>query len=222
VICPSALGENELRRHGLRVPTTVMSNGVPERFHRVPGERLADDEMFVVLTVGRLAAEKRHDLIIEAIRRSRHERRIQLVILGDGPLREQLAVRGSGLTNPPRFGFVPTGELPRYYSAADLLVHAAQVELEGMSVLEAMACGAPCLIARAPKSAASQFATDPRYLFESGSIEDLTRKIDGLLDHPEQLKEARTAAERMARDYRIERSLARLEQLYAGLVAARK
>jgi hypothetical protein len=63
---------------------------------------------------------------------------------------------------------VPSDELPRYYSAADLFVHAAEVELEGMSVLEAMACGAPRLIARAPKSAASQFAPDPRYLFESG------------------------------------------------------
>jgi glycosyltransferase involved in cell wall biosynthesis len=218
VICPSAFAEAELRRYGLRVPTTVISNGVPGRFHRVPGEPLADDGKFVVLTVGRLATEKRHDLIVEAIRRSRHERRIQLVILGDGPLREKLKARARGLTNPPRFGFVPSDELPRYYSAANLFIHAAQVELEGMSVLESMACGAPCLIARAPKSAASQFAPDPRYLFESGLLEDLTAKIDGLLDHPEQLEEASAAAERVASDYRIERSLARLEQVYAELV----
>lgn len=219
VICPSAFAEAELRRYGLRVPTTVISNGVPGRFHRVPGEPLADHGKFVVLTVGRLATEKRHDLIIEAIRRSRHERRIQLVILGDGPLRERLQARVRGLTNPPRFGFVPSDELPRYYSAADLFIHAAEVELEGMSVLEAMACGAPCLIARAAKSAASQFAPDPRYLFESGSIEDLTGKIDAFLDRPERLKEASAAAERVASDYRIERSLARLEQVYAELVA---
>ena len=221
VICPSAFAEAELRRHGLRVPTTVISNGVPERFHRVAGEPLADGK-FVVLTVGRLAIEKRHELIIEAIRRSRHERRVQLVILGDGPLREQLMRRARGLTNPPRFGFVPSDELPRYCSAADLFIHAAEVELEGMSVLEAMACGAPCLIARAPKSAASQFAPGPRYLFESGSLEDLTRKIDGLLDHPEQLREASVAAARVAADYRIERSLAQLEQVYAGLVATHR
>ncbi len=69
VICPSAFAEAELRRYGLRVPTTVISNGVPGPFHRVPGEPLADDGKFVVLTVGRLAPEKRHDLIVEAIRR---------------------------------------------------------------------------------------------------------------------------------------------------------
>jgi len=214
VICPSAFAEAELRRYGLRVPTTVISNGVPEQFRRVPGELLAEDGKFVVLTVGRLAIEKRHDLIVDAIRRSRHEQRIQLVILGDGPLREKLTVRARGLTNPPRFGFVPSDELPRYYSAADLFIHAAEVELEGMSVLEAMACGAPCLIARAPKSASSEFAPDPRYLFESGSVEDLTQKIDSLLDHPEHLKEAGAAAARVAREYRIERSLARLERVY--------
>lgn len=85
-------------------------------------------------------------------------------------------------------------------------------------MLETMACGAPCLIAQAPKSAASQFAPDRRDLFESGSLEDLTGKIDGLLDHPERLKEASAAAERAASDYRIERSLARLEEVYAELV----
>src|SRR5262249_2629255 len=155
---------------------------------------------------------------VEAIRRSRHEQRIQLLILGDGPLREQLKAQASVLTNPPRFGFVPSDELPRYYSAADLFIHAADVELEGMSVLEARACGAPCLIARAPKGAASQFVSDPRCLFESSSLEDLTRKIDALLDHPAQLKAVGAAAERLADDYRIERSLARLEQVYAELI----
>jgi glycosyltransferase involved in cell wall biosynthesis len=216
VICPSAFAEAELRHYGLRVPTTVISNGVPARFQRISGaEPLAGDGTFVVLTVGRLATEKRHDLVIDAVRRSRHESRIQLVILGDGPLRERLEARARGLTNPPRFGFVPGEQLPRYYSAADLFIHAAEVELEGMSVLEAMACGAPCLIARAPKSASSQFAPDPRYLFESGSLEDLTDKIDGLLDDPGQLKEAGAAAERVASGYRIERSLEQLEQVYA-------
>ena len=55
-------------------------------------------------------------------------------------------------------------------------------------------------------------------LVYASPVEDLTGTIDGLLDQPEQLKDASAAAERVASDYRIERSLARLEQVYAELV----
>ena len=44
-------------------------------------------------------------------------------------------------------------------------------------------------------------------------------KIDVLLDHPARLKEASATPARVARDYRIDRSLARLEEVYAGLIA---
>jgi glycosyltransferase involved in cell wall biosynthesis len=219
VICPSAFAEAELRRNGLRAPATVMSNGVPQEFHRGTG-RATVNGRFLVLAVGRLAREKRPDVIIEAVRRSRHERNIQLVMLGDGPLREALQARAAGLTNPVRFGFVPNDELPRQYGAADLFIHAAEVELEGMSVLEAMACGVPCLIARAPKSASPQFAPGDRFLFQAGSAEDLARRMDDLLDDPVRLAEAGATAEATARNYRIERSVEALEQLYYSLVPA--
>lgn len=67
----SAFAEGELRRHGVRVPTAVISNGVPERFHRVPAPPLVENGKFLVLTVGRIVIEKRQELIVEAIRRSR-------------------------------------------------------------------------------------------------------------------------------------------------------
>ncbi|ONI77806.1 hypothetical protein ALI144C_30685 [Actinosynnema sp. ALI-1.44] len=81
VICPSGFGETELRRHGLRTPSTVVSNGIPAEYQ--PRARPVNDR-FVILSVGRLAPEKRHDVLIEAVRRSRHEPGIQLVVLGDG------------------------------------------------------------------------------------------------------------------------------------------
>ena len=62
-------------------------------------------------------------------------------------MREELEERGKGLTNPPVFRFLKTEELVHWYSAGSLCVHASEVEVECMSVLEAMACGLPCLIA---------------------------------------------------------------------------
>ncbi|HEU4383183.1 MAG TPA: glycosyltransferase [Anaeromyxobacteraceae bacterium] len=223
VVCPSPFAERELRRYGLRAPATVISNGLPPQYRPLPRSQWPDvGGKVLVLSVGRLAREKRHDLTIEAIRRSRHEARIQLVIIGDGPLRQPIEARARGLANPPRFLYLPTPELIPWYSAADLYVHAAEVELECMSVLEAMGCGAPCLIARSPLSATSQFAISEDFLFPAGDRQALTARLDWFLDHPEALREARPRSRQAAEAYRIESSLARLLDVYERVTAGRE
>jgi len=219
VICPSRFAEEELRSRGLRAPTAVISNGVPPEYR--PGARDAPDRSgrFILLSVGRLAREKRHDLIIEAVRHSRYEASIELVILGDGPLHGELEARGRGLTHPPLIRFLPTAELIPYYGRADLCVHAAEVEVECMSVLEAMACGLPCLIARSPRSATPQFALSDAFLFEAGSREELTARLDHFLEHREELEASRAAHRRAALDYAIERSLEKLLAAYRRVLA---
>ncbi len=222
VVCPSAFAEAELRRYGLRVPSTVISNGVPPEYRPLPREECPRfDGKFVVLSVGRLAREKRHELLIEAIRGSRHEGRIQLVVLGDGPQRERLEAQGRTLTHAPVFRYLKPHELIPYYGGADLCVHAADVEVECMSVLEAMACGLPCLIARSSLSATSQFALSDSFLFEAGSREDLTRKIDHWIDDPGGLERARAGYLEAAQRYRIDASVDKLLELYRWVVAGR-
>jgi glycosyltransferase involved in cell wall biosynthesis len=222
VICPSEFTERELRRYGLRAPAVVISNGVPPIFRpSPPGTGPTFGDKVMVLTVGRLAAEKRHDLLIEAVRRSRHAARIQLVLLGAGPRRDDLERLGAALPNPPVFGFLPTEELVPYYGAAALCVHASEVEVEGMAALEALACGAPCLIADSPRSATPQFAIDARYHFTSGSVESLAARIDALLDDPATLAADRAAALELAARYSFETSYARLVRVYEDVLRER-
>jgi glycosyltransferase involved in cell wall biosynthesis len=222
VICPSGFAERELRRYGLAVSATVISNGVPPEYRPLPRAECERFEgRFTILSVGRLAREKRHDLLIEAIRRSRHEARIQLVILGDGPLKAQLEAQGQVLTNAPVFRRLKPQELVRYYGGADLCVHAAEVELECMSVLEAMACGLPCLIARSPLSATQQFAPSEAHLFKAGDREALTAGIDRWIGDAPGLERARAASRAVAERYTVEASVEKLIQVYRQ-VAGRK
>ncbi len=221
VICPSAFAEAELRTRGLKAPSSVISNGVPPEFRPVPRGGAPDfGDKFVLLSVGRLAREKRHELVIEAVRRSRHRGRIQLVILGDGPMRDELEAKGRDLPNPPVFNFLKKEELIHWYGAGDLCVHASEVEVECMSVLEAQACGLPCLIAKSPRSATPQFALSADYLFESGNVGDLVRTLDALIDDPARLIADREASQRAAAGYRIEASLEMLLGVYRQVRAA--
>ncbi len=222
VVCPTPFAEEMLRRNGLAVPSHVVSNGVSPAIRRLTvarDPRWAD--AFLVLMVGRLAAEKRHDLMIEALRRSRHRERIRLVIAGAGPQERALRRLARGLPHPPEIGFFSNaagGPLERLYNTADLLVHCSEVEIEGMAVLEAMSCGLPALVASSPDSAAPRFAVGPEFLFASGDPADLATRVDWLIEHPAELARAREQAHRVSRSYGFDASVARLVDVYRSVV----
>jgi 1,2-diacylglycerol 3-alpha-glucosyltransferase len=215
MVSPTAFAFEELRRHGLRVPTDIVSNGIPAQFHPGPAERDPRfRDRFVVLGVSRLAKEKRIEVIIEAVRRSRHAARIQLVLYGRGPEEERLRRLSASLPIPAEIRLAEEEEMPSLMRGADLLVHASDVELEGMAVLEALGTGLPTLVANAPMSATAALAINDQFRFPPGDSDELARRMDHLVEHPEQLAAAREACLAAAEGLRLEASITRMEAIY--------
>ncbi|HSN13574.1 MAG TPA: glycosyltransferase [Anaeromyxobacteraceae bacterium] len=215
VVCPSEFAREELLRRGLAVPTEVISNGIAPMFSPGDADRRArPDGRFLLLAVGRLAREKRLDLVVEGIRRCRHASRIQLVVVGKGPREASVRRLAAALPVPAEVRSVPDEELLRLLRAADLLVHASELELEGMAVLEALGCGLPALIADAPGSAARHLALADDLRFAPGDPGDLARRLDALLDDPSRLAALRARALDAARGRSLAASVARLEAVY--------
>jgi glycosyltransferase involved in cell wall biosynthesis len=219
LVVPTAFGLDELRRRGLAVPADVISNGIPPQFHpgpeqRSPGHR----DRFVVLTVSRLAREKRIDVVIEAVRRARTAGRIQLVVCGAGPEEARLRRAAAGLRNPAEFRLVDVEDVPRVMRAADLLVHASDVEIEGMAVLEALGTGLPALVSDSPLSAAGRLAVGDEFRFPSGDAAALAARIDRLVEEPDRLAAARAASLAAAEELRIDASIEKLEAVYRRVV----
>lgn len=216
VICPSHLAEDELKRAGLQVPSVVISNGAPDRFapaaRREPGR-------FTVLSVGRLVPEKRHDLIIEAVSMTRHAKEMRLVIAGKGPLLGKLEALAADCAAEVKLGFVSDDELLALYQQADVYVHASQVELEGMTTLEAMRCGCPALIADEEESATKQFAIDPWHLFPPGDAAALAQRLDACFMHRDQLERMREKTLAFVHDYGLASIIAQYEAAYEGVIS---
>jgi glycosyltransferase involved in cell wall biosynthesis len=227
VICPTPFAEQKLLSYGLKTSTYVVSNGVPPdvaaamasraptatRPARRPGEK------FFILAVGRLAAEKRQDVIIEAIRRSRHKDEIRLVLSGGGPREAELRQLASTLPNGAEIGFLPRETLLEHFSSADLFIHAGEVELEGMSVLEAMSAGLPAIIADAKESAASAFALDEDFRFPAGDVDALRDHIDALIEDPARLAAAREPYRLRAGQFDFNASVGKMVDIYRSVVA---
>jgi glycosyltransferase involved in cell wall biosynthesis len=142
----------DLRRHllalGAKVERTlVLRNGVDlERFS--PGDRLAARAVrglarFTLLSVGSLIPRKGHHIAIAALVDLPD---CDLLIAGDGPMREELVrlAARTGVADRVRFlGGVPHADLPEIYRAADVLLLASEREGWANVLLEAMACGTP-------------------------------------------------------------------------------
>jgi 1,2-diacylglycerol 3-alpha-glucosyltransferase len=84
-----------------------------------------------------------------------------------------------------------------------------------------MACGLPCIIASSPLSATPQFALSDEFLFEAGSREELTARIDRWIDDPAGLQKARADYREESQRYRVEASADKLVELYRQVIAAR-
>lgn len=219
VLCPTAFSRDELTAAGLTVPTVVISNGVPEWFTPSDAPRNPDTP-FTLLTVGRMSPEKRQDVVLEAVHRARHRDQFRVVLAGKGPREAALRKRAETLGLNVELGFVPDQRLLALYQTADLYVHASEVELEGMSVLEAMRCGCPALVADSPSSAARELALDPLHTFPAGDVRALAERLDYWFEHRAELEQARRRTLEATANRGLRETVRALESLYYSVAGA--
>jgi alpha-1,6-mannosyltransferase len=102
---------------------------------------LANDQPLLIY-VGRLDIEKKPDVVVDAFRRLPETLGARLVLLGEGPLRQQIGgLKDDRILMP---GYVKgRRELARWLASADIYVSAMANETFGVSIIEAQASGLP-------------------------------------------------------------------------------
>lgn len=137
----------------------------------------------VIIYVGRLSPHKRIDVLIKSfvlIRKALADS--TLIIIGEGTERTNLEnlVATRGLQDSVYFlGECSDVDLPKYYSAADVLVIPSVHEGFSLPSIEAMACGTPVIGANS--TAIRENLEDCGILFEPNDVNDLTNKVLSLL-----------------------------------------
>ena len=102
---------------------------------------LADGQPLLIY-VGRLDGEKKPDLVAEAFERLPRELGAKLALIGEGPLRPEIAALGDERIIMP--GYVKDrAELARWLASADVYVSGMADETFGVSIIEAQASGLP-------------------------------------------------------------------------------
>jgi 1,2-diacylglycerol 3-alpha-glucosyltransferase len=154
IVAPSDRVLETLAGYGVTAPIRVIPTGIELGAYKHNNNRdiraeLGLTDVPVLISLSRVAFEKRIDRVIDAMPRIlKAVPDAVLLIVGDGPARESLEEQTESLElgEHVRFiGEVNHDEVPLYYRAADIFMSASDSEAQGLTYLEAMAAGTKVL-----------------------------------------------------------------------------
>ena len=210
--CPTEKVRERLRRSGYKSKLYVISNGIPPEFIAdAPGTD--KNPLFTIISVGRYSNEKDQRTLICAVGACKYAADIQLILAGKGPLEEEYKKLGEALPNRPIMCFYDQNELRREIRRADLYVHCANVEIEGMGCMEAFAQGIVPVIADSELSSTSEYALGEKNRYMAGDLKDLTSKIEYWYEHRDRLYAVGCEYIELAKALSIEKSALKVIQM---------
>lgn len=190
----------------VEVPATVNTNRGP-------------NNPFLIVNSGRLDSQKGQLFLLQAIDElvHRHHRHVRLVILGTGPLKEQLSnfVVDHNLQSAVSLeGFVTNPA--DWYRRADLFVLSSLYEGMPNALIEAVACGTPVLSTDCPSG--------PKEILDDGRCgrlippADVPALVDGVIDAMDHVDEwtlrAKNAQTRVQELFDPAAGISRLQTLF--------
>lgn len=229
VISPSPGIKEVLQRFGVDSPIEVIPNGIDLAPFRNPPRKinrqmLGLEEHDIVLTyMGRLGPEKNLAFLLRAFAGvAKTCDQVKLLIIGDGPERENLEdrVHYMGIGARVRFtGMIPYPELPDYLVLADVFVTASVTEVHPLSVIEAMAVGLPVVGIRSPGISDTIEDGVTGLLAPEEDIAVFTAKLTHMIIDAEKRREMAANARKAANAFAIENTIQVLLEHYQRLVS---
>jgi glycosyltransferase involved in cell wall biosynthesis len=145
---------------------------------------------------------------------------VHLLLLGDGSQAALIRKILGGVSERVTFaGHIAQAHLPRFYHMADLYLSPSHIDGSSVSLLEAMACGLPCLVSDIPTNREWIREGENGRLFPDGDVDALAARILQAVDDRKTLRKLGQAARRTAEERADwEKNLAKLLEAYEQTV----
>jgi glycosyltransferase involved in cell wall biosynthesis len=173
------------------------------------------DDVQVAINVGRFSAEKGQHTIVAINQRLMRDYgpRVLWLLCGDGPTLAPVRAQAeaAGMTNVRFLGRI-TG-VQDYLCASDIFVMPSDFEGMPNAMMEAMACGLPCV--STDRSGAIDVARHGQeaLFYQVGDLVAMEQHVRFLLDHPDDARAMGRRAQLRLTEFSIGRSLERFEQI---------
>lgn len=202
-----------------QTPAYVISNGVNKEVKKKDVQKPKElEDKFIILSIGRFAREKSHDTLIKAINYSKHKNNIQLIFAGQGGKEKLYHKLDKKLPVKPIYKFFSRQEIIDVINYSDLYVHPAEVELEGIACLEAIACGKVTIVSDSKLSATKNFAISPKCVFKCRNPKKLATCIDYWIEHEDERKEAEKEYLKNSVIFNQDECMKKMEDMMKGII----
>jgi 1,2-diacylglycerol 3-alpha-glucosyltransferase len=191
IIVPTQKMLELLRSYGVSKDVAIVPTGINlEKFSRqkVDQNRLRAlraqigiaEKDKVIISIGRLSKEKNIYEVLRGLKDYLPQHSdVRFLLVGDGPIRKELERESLewGLGAQVLFtGEQPWDEIARFYHLGDVFVSASQSETQGLTYIEALACGVP-VVAKSDKC-----LEDVLYNGSNGYAFDSIQEMEAALD----------------------------------------
>ncbi len=203
-------------------------NGIASSFLKQEPKTKKGDQINL-LFVGRLVPYKCADILIESVNRlePKIKEKVQLTIVGDGQERKALEsqVEKLNLGEKVKFaGWVGQAETLDYYKQADIFCFPSIREFGGAVVMEAMACGLPCIVPN--NGGIAEYVTEETgFKIEPTSREYLTQELTNkiqILVEDDRLREVMSAkCIAKAKEFTWEPKAEKIVEIYHKMIDAK-
>jgi L-malate glycosyltransferase len=209
----------------------VIENGIDLPRYQVAADRIAlkqrlglDAARRYVTIVARFHPVKDHRMLLEAFSRvvpSRPD--VDLLLVGDGPLRGDLTAQAASLGITDRVHFLGVrDDVPEIMAASDVFALTSVSEAASLTLLEAMASRLPVVVTAVGGNPELVRGGVDGLLVPRGDAAATAQAIGALLDDPARARAmGESGAARVAEIFRLERTIGRYYDLYAELSAGR-
>jgi glycosyltransferase involved in cell wall biosynthesis len=126
---------------------------------------------------------------------------VDLILLGGGSQGNairKILINGGVIDRVTFGGQISQNDLPSWYHQADLYISPSHVDGSSVSLMEALACGLPCLVSDIPANKEWVVENENGWLFKDGDVNHLAEKILVAMNQREKLYQMGQAGRRSA------------------------
>jgi glycosyltransferase involved in cell wall biosynthesis len=223
VSSPTRLIFESMKFTNPNIPHHAVSNPInTAEFHPPAKGTPKNNHPFTILYAGRLAEEKKIDVVIRAAAQARKAiPDIRVIVVGRGAYEAQLKnlVSTLGMKNAVEFtGFVPNEKLISYYAESDVFAIMSTAETQSIVAMQALACGMPVIAADA-WGFKEYITPDVGFLIAPGDVDGVAEKIVYLHSRPDVRAAMGMNGEEKVSRYSIANIASTWEEIYTNVIA---
>lgn len=225
VYVPSMATARELAGHGVsKAKIKTYPRGVdveqwsPKKYSPDFRARWGLENKVAALYVGRISKEKDLDVLCRAFRQL-HEKNpdTALVVVGDGPYREEMEQMLSGM-KAVFTGYLSGGQLCEACASCDFLVFPSTTDTFGNVVLEAQACGLPVIVSDCGGPQENVIPGRTGWIFKGRSEASLLKYMESMCAEKEKRVQMGREARKLMEGRTFEAAFLAMWDMYGGMV----